>query len=147
MGLLTSYDPAKIIVIYSGAIIDGFAPGSFVEVFRSAPEFRDLLGCDGETTRANTKDARGTIKISLLQTSKSNLVFSVIASGDSLTGLGSLPFLILDKEQKKVTEINVYATAEAWVNNRPKITFSKGIEIWTWELRCNNLIPFTGGGG
>ena len=140
---LRNYDPKDVTVIYSGAIIKGFAPGVFIDVFRTSPEFVDFLGCDGEVTRVNTKDSRGTIVIRLLQTSLSNLVFSTFNNGDNLTGLGALPLLIVDKGGK-----NVYAAAEAWVNGPRRKRFSNNIEFWEWRLRANNvLFQSTGGSG
>lgn len=137
---LKSYDPSKVNFIYAGLSIEEFMDGSFITVTRDSPTYRDLIGCDGETTRLKTKDTRGNIVFNLLQTSRSNLKLSAFMLGDETIGQGGLPVLVRDKNGT-----NLMACAEAWISKPPEIIYSKGVEGRRWSLRCNGLYVLIGG--
>ena len=80
-----NYDPKDIEVIVSGSILGGFAEAK-VTVKRDADIATDEVGANGDVARAINNDKRGEITITLLQTSKSNLILSALAKADEFTG-------------------------------------------------------------
>ena len=137
-----SYDPSLVNFIYAGLSIEEFMPGTFINIRRDNPAFKDMKGCDGEVTRFQTKDKRGSIIFTLLQTSRSNLALSGFAIGDELIGQGGLPTLVRDKNSS-----DIMASAEAWLLSTPEVVYSKGIEGRRWTLRCNGLYILLAGEG
>lgn len=136
---MKTYDPSDIIAIYGALPIDGFGPGTFLTIERDNPSYVDKFGCDGEITRRKTRDARGTIKFTLLMTSAWNTYFATVMLSNEYTGFGALPVLV----KWKLTDI--YFAPEAWILKSPRVVFSQNIEMREWTIKCKNLIMYPGG--
>ena len=91
-----TYSPADVAVIYGGAIISGFANGTFITVSRDEDAFMKSVGADGEVCRSRNANRSGSITLTLLQSSASNDVMSAFAAADALSGAVPLPIQIKD---------------------------------------------------
>lgn len=134
-----TYDPKEIIVSVAGQILSGFSE-DVVTVARVEDAITDDVGADGEVIRILSNDRRGTITISLLQTSASNLVLSVLANADELLGGNVFPVLIADNRG-----LDLHVGAEAWVVKQPDAIYNKSNTPREWELRVADLRMVLGG--
>ena len=128
-----NYDPKDIEVIVAGSILGGFA-NSKVTVKRDADIATDEVGANGDVARAINNDKRGEITITLLQTSKSNLVLSALAKADEFTGTGVFPVVIKDTRGN-----DLHVAPQTWIKSYPETAYNKGVENRVWTLRTNNL--------
>lgn len=139
MSDLATYDPKDIEVIVSGLIIAGFADEK-VRVEREANLVDDESGANGDVARVINNDKRGTITITLLQTSKSNAALSVLAKADEFNGTGVFPVMVKDTRGN-----DLHVAAQAWIRKIPSASYSKKPETRVWEIRSNNLQMLVGG--
>lgn len=139
MAEFANYDPKDIEVIVAGSILTGFAEEK-VTVAREANIADDEVGANGDVARAINNDKRGTITITLLQSSTSNLILSGLAKADEFTGTGVFPVIIKDTRGK-----DLHAAPQAWIQKYPETKYSKGIETREWVIRTNNLQMLVGG--
>lgn len=135
-----TYDPKDIILTVAGSIITGFAQDSFLEVDRESNQVEDEVGADGDVARRITNDKRGNITITLLQTSRSNLILSGLARIDELSGDALFPVLIKDNRGS-----DLHLAPNSWVMKQPRTVYRSGIEGREWILRTNNLQMIVGG--
>lgn len=135
-------DPDRISISVGGAIMQGFAADSIVEIEQETNDFADEVGCDGGVTRTKTMDRRATIKIYLMSTSDSNDLLSAINVSDrkAPNGAGIVTIQIRDQNGRAI-----YNAAEAWIRKPPTVTFKRGVQERVWELRCANLERLDGG--
>ncbi len=134
-----TYDPKEIIVTVGGQIISGFSE-DVVTVTRVEDAVIDEVGADGEVIRILSNDRRGTVTISLLPTSASNLVLSVIANADELGGGNVVPLLVKDNRGN-----DLHVGAEAWIVKQPDAIYNKSNQPREWELRVADLRMVVGG--
>jgi len=139
MPVLT-YDPRNIVVNIGGAIITGFADGTFVAVERNEDMFKKVSGADGITSRAKQNDGSWTLTMTLAQTSPSNDILSAFALKDEFSNKGVVPVLI--KDIGGTTNI---ASAFAWVRKLPKVEYGKEITNREWILDLADVIMRIGG--
>ncbi len=135
-----TYDPSEVAVIVGGAIMQGFADGTFVEVERDEQAYEKVTGADGETSRAKTNNKSGNITITLKQTSPSNDILSGIMIADEADNSGVVPVLIKDRLGN-----TVFASSAAWVQQMPSSAYSKEIEEREWVLDCAKIDAFVAG--
>lgn len=132
-------DPKDVSVIVGGKIIDGFAQDQIV-VDRETNQVEDEIGADGDVARRVTNDRRGTITITLLQTSRSNLVLSGLAIADELSGTVIFPVVIKDQRGN-----DIHIAANAWIQKMPRTVYRMGVESRVWTLRTNYMNMVVGG--
>lgn len=137
---LSTYVPEDILVIIGGAIIDGYADGTFVNVERDEDGFTKKTGANGRTTRTKNSNKSGVITITLQQTSPSNDVLSAFQAIDEQTANGIVPVLVKDKRGT-----SLYSSPAAWIRKTPPAPFAKESENREWVLDCADLVMFTGG--
>jgi len=138
---MDTYDPKKVVVIYNGSTIEGFMEGTFVNIVRDSETSVIVSGADGKTARAKTNDKRGTVTLTLLQTSKSNKVFSSVIARDENGEDAKFPLFI-----KNTNGDDLYQDKEAIVERPAASTFTKGgIEGREWILKCQSLSCQTNG--
>ena len=130
---LSTYDPKEIIVNVNGQIITGFSE-TVVTVSRAEDAIIDVIGADGEVTRILSNDRRGNIEISLQNTSSSNLILSILANADELTGGSVFPVLIKDNRGN-----DLHAAAECWIQKQPEVIYDKTEAPRVWIIRCADL--------
>src|SRR5260370_1249132 len=129
MGLTKVYDSASVAVVFNGALLSGFAPGSRVSI--AFPEqFTKQVGSDGEVARSKVNDGTAQVKITLLQTSFSNDALSVFHNLDKSGpfGLGVGPLFIKDLQGTFL-----FAAPQAWIVKFADAEFAQdaGEREWT----------------
>ena len=134
-----TYDPKEIIVSVAGQILSGFSE-DVVTVARLEDAVIDDVGADGEVIRILSNDRRGTITISLLPTSASNLVLSVLANADELGGGNVFPVLVQDNRGN-----DIHIGAQAWIVKQPDAIYNTTNQPREWELRVADLRMVVGG--
>jgi hypothetical protein len=139
MNRVDTIDPKSVTVTVAGAIIEGFSP-DMIKVARDSNQIEDEVGPDGDVARRVTNDRRGSITLTLLQTSRSNLVLSSLAIADELSGNILFPVIIKDQRGN-----DLYIAATAWIRKMPEATYRAAVEHRVWEIRTNYLNMFVGG--
>jgi hypothetical protein len=137
-----SYSPDKVTIIFGGAIIQGFADGTFVTVARDNPMFNSGTGADGEGFRAKSNDQSGTITITLLQTSLSNDALSALHALDEATGDGVSPFLMKDNSPIGRT---ICSAETAWIEKYSDVEYAREVTNREWVIKTDKLNMFVGG--
>jgi len=133
--MAATYNPKDVSLIYGGALIQGFAEGSFVNVEYNVESVALLVGADGKATRSTNPNNSARITVRLLPTSASNLIFQAALSADRAGGFGQLPLLL--------TVLSVgqnYAAEGAWVVRSPGYDFQVEAQAVEWMLESDDLI-------
>lgn len=138
--MLKTYDPKQVILVVGGAIINGFADGTFISVERSNDMFSKVSGADGIVSRAKSNDKSGTITVTLAQTSSGNDILAGYAVRDELANAG-----VVVVSCKDLSGRSTFFAATAWVRKMPTSEYSKEISDREWQMDCADLDIFVGG--
>lgn len=136
------YDPDKVVIYFAGITVQGYADGSFVEVARLSPAFKDEIGTDGEVARSKTNDRRLKVTVKLIQTSSTNSAFSSLLTVDenAPNGAGVGSFQIQDLQGATLV-----SGAQAWLVGYPDQDFDRTAKSREWEIRVARATVFVGG--
>jgi len=134
-----TYDPKKVVIIVGGVPLSGYGD-TFVVVARASDAYESVVGADGEVTRTRIQDKRGTITVTLKQTSKSNDILAAFAAADELDNDGVVPVAVKD-----LLGTSLHFSAEAWVKKVPDSEYAKAAGEKEWVLECGILETFPGG--
>lgn len=140
MAQVRTYAADEVRIVVGGALISGYADGTFVSVSRDEQAFNKITGADGTTSRSKSANKAGTITLILQQTSPSNDVLSAFMIADEQTNNGVVPVLVKDTSGR-----TLHFAASAWVQQMPDQDFSKDIEERQWVLDCAAIDSFVGG--
>jgi hypothetical protein len=125
-----NYDPKKVIVVFGGVPIGGYADGDFIEVApNDADGFKKQVGADGEVARAQSADNTHNVTLTLMQSSMSNQYLSGIRTMDKMTGKGCLPLAITD-----VNGVSLHFWPEAWIKGDPTWGYGKELKERQWTF-------------
>jgi hypothetical protein len=140
--LVTSFDPKKVIIIFGGMPIDGYADGAFAEIAaNSADGFTKQVGADGEVARAQSNDNTHSLTITLMQSSLSNQALSTIRNTDKLTGKSLLPLSITDMNGG-----SLFTWPQAWIHGDPTWGYGKELSERQWVLDTGQATATNFGG-
>lgn len=140
MALLT-YSPDDVDVLLAGLIpIRGFVDGTFIQVEKEVTPYSYQSAMDGETSRTFKFDQNYKVTITLAHSSPSNSDMNAMHALDIATQLGKLPFMIRDRNGT-----TSFFSPNAWIENYPTVTYSRGVEARTWVLRCTEGVLTVGG--
>jgi len=137
------YDANEVTINFAGLDIDsGYADGEFCRIEQETEDFVDVVGTDGEVTRAKTNDRRTTITILLMQSSDGNAKLSALNNLDRLAGNGAgvAPILVRDRQGT-----SLFAAAEAWIAKPPDVSYDREPTAREWTLRAASPERFDGG--
>ncbi len=137
------YDPNEVSIMVCGIPIEGgFADGTYVEIDQDSNDFDDIVGTDGDVTRSKTNDRRGTVTITLMQSSEGNALLSALNNIDrkQSNGAGVGPLLIKDNQGTAL-----YAGEKSWISKPPAAPFGKTAGPRAWTIRVADLERFDGG--
>jgi hypothetical protein len=137
---MKTYDPKLVIVTFAGNILTGFAEGTFVTVEREADAYTKVVGSDGEVARVRSRNASGSVTITLMQTSVSNDVLDALAVLDEEANAGSGPLFIEDL----LGNTFIAATA-AWIRKRSNIEYGAELGSREWVIDVADLKMVNGG--
>ena len=127
---IRTYNAARVVVIYNGFNITGFADGTFINITMQNDGITTQVGADGELARAVNADRRCTVTITLQQTSNANDFLSTMFSVDALTCGGRIgPILVQD-----LCGDTLFAASEAWIVKPADIEFGKEITTRAWAI-------------
>jgi len=124
-----TYAPQDINLVVGGKIITGFSD-DMIMVSYEVNQVEDEAGADGEVARRIVHDTRATITVSLQQTSSSNLVLSLLANADRLSGDGVVPFVLKNNRGD-----DLVVGGSAWVQKQADMGFKNAFEPRVWLIR------------
>jgi hypothetical protein len=137
------YDSKMVAVSFAGISIEGgFAEGSMVTVKPETARFKDVCGVDGEVTRSKQNDMRGTVELTLMQSSEANLLLSqrlaldLAAPGGA--GVGALQI-------QDLSGGSLHHASEAWISEDPEAEYGPEAKERKWVIRCADLTSTHGG--
>ncbi len=134
-----TFDINKFIFVFGASIVSGFAAGTFVEVTYDAPLAVYTQGTDGEVLRVLRNKTMATIKLSLMQSSKTNDELNAILLAD-IAGNIQEPLSILD-----LTGRTVLVASQCSIEQYPTLTFGDEAQVREWMLKAAKLKTFVGG--
>lgn len=136
------YDPGAVVMFVNGIAMRGYGQSTFITATQNVPTYRMFVGTSGEATRALTNNRSGRIEVTLQQSSFSNSVLSFIHATDFAAprGVGVSAVQIKD-----LTGNTLLLANTTWIVQYPDVTFSRGVENWTWTLETDVLVMSVGG--
>ena len=137
-----TYDPRQVALIVGGHQVTGLADGTFLEWTPEGQDWEDISGADGHVARSKTNDRRGTLTLTLAQTSPSNEILSALLTADRADGRGVVPVLVKERGANAPT---LLSSAGAWIMQPPDVTYNKEVGEREWQLR-GAWDVFVGGG-
>lgn len=134
MSEVRTYDASQVVLTINGAVIGGYADGTFINVEREEPSFTKVVGADGTVSRAKSNNKSGTLTITLKQTSPSNDVLSALLAQDELNADGVFPVLLKDNSG----ETRIFS-GTGWVQGFPPSEFAKEISEREWLIDLSEI--------
>lgn len=129
MSRTTTYNPRKVTVSAGNHIVTGFADDSFITIEPAGDGTQYVIGADGEIARSIDPSRVYTVKISLLQASRSNEYFQGKYNKDQTDGTGTFPITINDLLG------NVkFTSGIAWVTKPASSARGKTQQNREWEI-------------
>lgn len=139
---MNDYDPKDLTVILCGILIQGFAPGTFVKVGMMTDRYTSVAGALGDVTRTRSRDDRGTIEVTLMDDSPSNVALTAMASADEYTASG-----VAESQVKHASGGDIAHGQHSWIKKKPEMEYGdkSGQRVWTIEVA--RMAYFPGGYG
>lgn len=133
------YRADNVIALIGAVPVQGFGPGTFINIQPVQDTFETYIGIDGELARIRRLDKLYDVSISILPTSNTNDFLSALYVTDTKTnlGLGVQPLSIVD-----LNGGSIFFAAFSWINNPPDITYAANASIRTWVFRCVSSLNF-----
>jgi hypothetical protein len=138
-----NYDPSRVTVNVLGVMLQGFAPDTFVEVSRDNNTVDDDAGGQGDVVRVINRDQRGTMKVTLMQSSPSNDYLATLVRTDEVTigGAGTVgPSALADLNGTTLCD-----GEESWVMKPADVKYGAKADKCEWSIRFAKLRMFPGG--
>ena len=132
---MKTYDPSKVVFVFLGSIITGFADGSFIKAARNEDTYKLTKGAGGEGCRSRSLNRSGKVTCTLMQSSLSNDILSAAQTLDELTGAGVGPLLIKD-----LSGTALVVAENAWIVKPADVDFAKEVGSREWIIECDDMI-------
>lgn len=129
MARMTTYNPRKVTVSLGNHIVTGLADDSFISIEHAGDGTSHVTGADGETIRSIDPSKIKTIKLSLLQNSRTNEYLEKMYDKDVNDGTGTFPITINDLLGKEK-----FTSGIAWVSKPAAWARGKSAGNREWEL-------------
>lgn len=129
MERVKTYNSKQVTVSVGTHAISGFADDSFITVEPVGEGIMSKSGCDGEVARAIDPNSQYTVKLTLLQTSRSNNYLHQRHVKDKADGDGMFPILIKDLRGNFL-----FSADSAWVTKDPSRQYGKDTNNREWEI-------------
>lgn len=140
VGAVATYDTNKILVVFGGYTLDGFAEDSKVTVEYNEDSWTLQIGVDGEGTRSKVNNRSGKVTVRLRQTADSNAILSGLAESDRLTNAGALPLMVKDAGGD-----SLHLAETAWIVRIPSAEYAAEAGEREWVFETDVLVTFLGG--
>lgn len=140
-----TYDPARVLLTIGGAIIEGYAPDTFLDIEYNAEDWTLYVGIDGETALGGSSDQSATLTLRLMPGSNGNAHLQDIMAKDRFrTGDRRSPrpstSLSLSDPATKTT----YTSTSCRILKAPRQAFSTEANPLEWKLLCPELVVARG---
>jgi hypothetical protein len=135
-----SHDPGNVTVTFLGAVLHGFAPGTYIKASRDEDAFTKQIGADGEVARIRNRNRGGSVELTLQQTSTANDVLSAQTLLDQAGTGGYGPLLIKDPSGTTLLSAPV-----AWIKKVADVELAKDLTTRTWVFDVAAFDMFVGG--
>lgn len=129
-----TYDAKQVHLVYGGALITGFAEGSFIRVEYNEDRYALTKGADGLGARAKSNNESAKITVGLMPNSPANAVFQSAQMLDKVRNAGALPLELTD-----LTTGDLFTAESAWVMKDPGRDHQKTIQGVPWVLEADDL--------
>lgn len=129
MSEVKTYNPKEIIASFGSHMVSGYAEDSFITIDPNGDTVTKKVGVDGEIVRSISTDKTYIVKISLMQTSKTNTFLQEKLQQDRDTGDGVFPVLIKNLKGGLLFEAEC-----AWSKGTPSRSFGKEAGTREWEI-------------
>lgn len=139
--VLTDIDPAKYVINFGGANINGYADGVYSSFELDEDFYNTLTGADGFTTRVRTNNNTGILTVTLVQSSPSNSVLQAFFDVDRTSPFGSpLPLIV-----KNLIGTEFISSSAAWIIKLPTLDQGKEVQNREWRIQAADVKVFAGG--
>lgn len=135
-----TYSPDRVIVTFAGAIINGFANDTFVEVERDEDGFMKYVGSLADVCRTRNLNHAGKVTLTLMAVASINDTLSDLALSDEVDGDTFGELLIKDLSGNMICHSEI-----AWILKWPKAERGKESGTIQWVFDCADIEVFTGG--
>lgn len=138
---LAHYSPEDVDVLLAGMFrVEGFVDGTFIHIQKDEPVYKTKVTADGIPTRVAVPNPLYTVSVSLASTSDSNQVFTRLVTVDTLTNSAKFPLIIKDRSGG-----SVFFSGQSWIEGQANGTYSNGIEVRQWTIKCSGAVLHLGG--
>jgi hypothetical protein len=135
------YDPGSVIVVFGTLEISGYGEGTMIRVERDEDAFTKKVGADGECTRTRNRNACGSVVLTLMQTSASNLGLSALLTADELSANGVvLPLIVKDLGGN-----SLHTALASWIRRTPASEYAKEVGEREWTIDTGPMVNVEGG--
>ncbi len=125
------YDPDQVQFLYSGIPIEGYAPSSMIDIEWETECFRMVKGVDGQVTRSKIIGRIAKLTVHLMQTSRSNGVFTGILNQDLLAAGGAGVSALMVRDGNGAS---LFVSDEAWIEGFPAIAYGEEAGPRDWKI-------------
>lgn len=129
MGRVTTYNSRKVTCAFGSHIVSGFADDSFISIEPAGDGTQHVVGADGEIGRSIDPSSLYTLKLSLMQYSKTNDYLQKMHDKDKKDGTGTFSVNINDIIGKEK-----FVGAVAWVTKPAVWGRGKAQGNREWEI-------------
>lgn len=129
MARMTTYNPRKIVCAFGNHMVSGFADDSFIAIEPAGDGTSFVIGADGEVARSIDPSRVYTVKISLLQNSRTNTYLQKMYDKDHQDGNGIFSVNIND-----LLGAQKFTSGIAWIAKPASWTRGKAQGNREWEI-------------
>ena len=126
---VTTYNPKKVSLALGSHIASGFADDSFIVIEPAGDGNSHIVGADGEVCVSVDPSSVYTVKVSVLQNSKTNSYFRQMYEKMKSSGNGFFSVTIKDLVGKEK-----FSGATAWITKPAGKTYGKAQNNREWEI-------------
>jgi len=139
---LATFAPDDIVFVINDYRITDFADGTFIDINKNSPNFRQVRGIRGKHTRVHTRDRSGVISIRIMQTSNQNDILSELANQDDLNQTGLLLVTLRDVGGQTALQFG-----NAYIESTPNISYQGGqTTAREWRINFEFITTYNVGG-
>jgi hypothetical protein len=137
---MRTYDPLKIVCVFAGILIKGYADGTFLQAERDEDAFSLVIGAGGEGTRVRNRNRAGKVTFTLKASDPTNDALTAVQKADELLGTGVAPLLVKD-----LGGTTLISSANSFIAKPPAVEFGKELGTREWVIVCEALDIQAGG--
>lgn len=130
---IKTYNPKQVTMALGSHLVTGYADDSFITIDPNGDGVTKKVGCDGEIVRSVSPDDTYVLKLTVLQTSKTNSWLQKKYANDIKNGNGMFPVLIKDLKGGLV-----FKAANAWAAKPASRGFGKESNNREWEIHTGS---------